>query len=1184
MAAFSGGGATYAEVFTSSPVVLGEFVQNCDFPKYVVITDGTYLSKTAQVSEGDVLLLESVDYEHVTLSYFDDIKNNWREINIPRSGNTKFTVLTPKDRADEDELRARPSSIIVYPTISDLLLDSPTYFEATAAYDDPYLPGLSIRAGERFRFVKIHEANGGGLNLEVKDDRDNTLILTSECRGNFCPLKDPKEYTIKELVDLAPVPRRLKLVSSEKTDDSEKKPVCSGGNDMKDTQGLSKTVDSGEEDSIASARFNDTFSDRHHLRKHFSIPCGEGSDTSVNEIDRSYCLPMSTSIHMLTPEPCIVVSPYGNPSTVWKIPISANIRVKLYSLSDYEIPQTKTYNTSRPNKLLAPLSPYGDMPKYSAPSAPPIPQPLVPLKVNSFADIYLESLPAKAKLLDISKCNIFFQDALRDTSDLNVYRLEEENRLFVKDEKSDDVYSLSQDLHISFLEYPEKFHIVSELLELPIGTELTILEDIASDFPRPISLRFGEVIRICTNTRQLVKMKYANQDCEVLKVEKIDPGTGEISKLKLPTDFEVRMTMSTNSCCPKPIPLQDILKGAASVPSNAVASLLGNEENQQEFLIDFPSDVVIIKAIKQAVLVVAPKSEIPPKPQTLSSKSKLPRSHRQTLESMVGKCHETASANIGLPVTCGAVLGFQGRLDISDMDTEQFNANYTRLPIEKLTMADFEERELLSKLNTDYEDMGQNRSDLSVNECGTRTGTLHRTSSTGVLDGKTRRTNLDKVRRFSRALNPKHWRHSRQEPEALPHPTAMGLMALAARPPSGYQNEYQHEKMEKSNSMHSESTNISPSSDEDETENFYEDIEIGPIKSATMVLESLPFERRKNHPFSTFLHKSLPSPRRNRRPPIICKASASKAVGHGRQIVEKKIDSSETHNESINVSGLTEKEDDKSQSYDVSKTLDKALQWASKLGNKIQARNDVSKSYKAKEEKGAKNEKHTTATGPCKSSSLRSRSPEAAVGPLLSSEKAPSQPVDSHTKSVSLGFSGKARISIDNDSISSCNEPVAPVRRKKMAKSLEALTDASKENLESSSEDLQKSLSLWTVASEKCFAEQTNETSEAFATEHVQIQPLPRKSLIRIEPKANASLGTVGDTDKIVAPPKPKPRGLKIQTGLSSQNSKLTGSGRDVVRSFELLAKNDTRHLKEAGVDSDRKQARAPPPIKPRLS
>lgn len=65
-----------------------------------------------------------------------------------------------------------------------------------------------------------------------------------------------------------------------------------------------------------------------------------------------------------------------------------------------------------------------------------------------------------------------------------------------------------------------------------------------------------------------------------------------------------------------------------------------------------------------------------------------------------------------------------------------------------------------------------------------------------VIDRKQKSTKMDKVLRFSRALNPKHWRHSKSEPEPLPHPSAMGLMALAAREKDDISNDYHQARMD----------------------------------------------------------------------------------------------------------------------------------------------------------------------------------------------------------------------------------------------------------------------------------------------------------------------------------------------------------------------------------------------------
>ena len=737
--AYSGIHESNTEVSTSCSDVFGDFVYRCEFPSYVIVTSGSYLSKGVQVSEGDILMLKSLDQRKVTLSYFNS-DEQYAEIYALLDSDRKFFVLSPKETTQSNsvDLGAKFSSDIMYPTISDLLIDCPTYFQATSPYDDPYLPELSFRAGDRFRFVKPKATKRGDFDLETIDDKGNSVVLTSSCRGNFCPIRDTKQYSLRDLIDLSPVQRRLILAALEKPSDAEENPesACemmevahSSNNDI---SGNTLFVQDSPVVEAVSNSSNDTSRapgacDPETERSSTSTSTAETEDDISSHIN--YIAP-STVLHM---KPIVLFSLYKESGTTLEIPVSANIQVKVYTPSDYEVPQVKKQSISSPQVHLPfpPLSPGEDIPEYPAPKAPPLPQPLVPLNINSFADIYTGSLPAKSKLLDISKCDQFWQNALENTYDLNVFRIEEENRLYVRDHRSEDVYSLSQDLDIYFLEYPEKFCEVSEIMQLPVGSELTILEDIASDYPKPISLRFGDVIRICTNVPQIVKMKYGNRDCEVLKVEKFDPGGIEPTKLKLPTDFEVQMAMSNNSGNLKPIPLSKILWGSVPIPSRVVAMLPGEEEKQKDLLRDFPSDVLILRAMKQSVLVVASNHEIDEHSQGYDFKPSF--SHRHGNNNSSGFSRGEIPDSLGLPLSCGAVLAFQGRLGTSDIDLSHYNADFVRLPVEKITMPEFEERERLRKLNCDYEDMGmgQDQSNLCVDDCASHANNLYRTLSAG---------------------------------------------------------------------------------------------------------------------------------------------------------------------------------------------------------------------------------------------------------------------------------------------------------------------------------------------------------------------------------------------------------------------------------------------------------------------
>ncbi|GFR84281.1 protein THEMIS [Elysia marginata] len=741
---------TDAEAPTPTAVWFSEFVSSCAFPSYVIISNGNYCDKSVQVSEGDILMLRSLNQRKVTLTYFDGNKQ-CSQVDAALDNKRNFFILCPSKRGEFD---SDDNSIVMYPTISDLIIDCPTYFEATLPYEDPYLPEVSIKSGDRFRFVRLTTTNRGVIGLKAIDDKGNSLILNPDCRGNFRPLEDPKQYTFKEILELPPVQRRLVAVTLGKPNDSQEIPKSFEEHERVDPSKI-HDIDRNNRDAPSAVKLisNDSngilenaceveataeFADPWDLPLNHKLK--PAADISTAPSGAAFCdmdtIPSST-IFNFTPN--VLASPYRDLGTTMEIPVTADLRVKLYSPSDYEVPQFKRpINTPAHVDLplpplspgvapfspaVPPLSPGEDMPKFIAPSAPPLPQPLVPLNINSFADIYSASLPAVTKLLDISKCDQFWKRALDNTYDLNVFRLEDENRLYVKDCKSDDVFSLSQDLDISFLEYPEKFSEVSELLSLPVGSELTILEDIASDYPKPISLRFGDTIRICTNTPQLLKMKYGNRDCEVLKVEKFDPGGIEPTKLKLPTDFEVQMAMSNNSGNLKPIELSKILWGSCPVPSRVVAILPGDEDNQKALLQDIPSDVKILRPMKQPVLVV-----------TSNTSSSLSFRHVEDSASDLSP-GDISNSVMGLPLSCGAVLAFQGRLDICDVDLDHFNADFVKPPVEKLTMSEFEERERLRKLHSDYEDIdaARNGSDLRVEECGRQatTGNLHRTLSAG---------------------------------------------------------------------------------------------------------------------------------------------------------------------------------------------------------------------------------------------------------------------------------------------------------------------------------------------------------------------------------------------------------------------------------------------------------------------
>ncbi|KAK6989642.1 hypothetical protein BgiMline_012878 [Biomphalaria glabrata] len=1095
MAACANGDGDNAEIgqdLSSQVFCLSDFVRRCVLPECVSVTDGNFLGKSVQISKGDVILLKSVeDIQKITLSFKPGAGLSRTEITVPLDYPQKFFVLPPKEATSE----RRIVSIVTYPTISDLLLDCPTYFEATASYDDPYLPGCSVKAGDRFRFEGIVlDSKDGVERLKVSDEDGNFVLLSSDCRGNFCPLKDDRQYTIKELVDLAPVQRRLKLTAGDSQDDP--------GGDCQD-----------EYAQVIKAR-------QSHSPTELASP--KSSVLSSLHVPANF----TGSIHLHKPETMLFISPFNDPDTVWNIPVSAKLFVKMYILDDYEIPAPKVIPNTSPRVPLPLVSSIAEnVPKHIAPSPPQTSQSLVPMKINSFIDCHLPSFPVIAKILDATDTNPFYRKLLKDVDEVNIYRVEEAKRLYVKDAKSDTVFSLSHDLDLSFIEYPVKFKTVLDLLHLPIGSEVKILEDIAADFPKPFSLRVGDIIRITTTNPSFIKMKHAPRDCEVLKCLKIVPEGGDPSKLKLPLDFEMNMVLNVDRGSRKMITLQDLLAGSVTIPTQDVASIPAKSDT--ELLKELPVDVRILKVMKETFLIVEPTKPVhlPNMPtrklkQSLSfpvnSTRSLASSEASTLAATAKTfCEEKGSSssqrpltNIGLPVSSGILIAYKDRLDIYDLNFESSEADYVRNPMEMMTYSEFEERDRLRKLNDDYEDV-EFGSSSTIDETGSlKTLHLMRTGSTGLLERKEKKSKMDKVRRFSKALHPKHWRQSKAEPEPLPHPSAMGLMALAARPHEGQRNDYEAQS---SSFIQNKSEVLEADNDDEEThENFYEDVEIGPIKAATFAAPT----NRQTGAFSGASHMSLPLPR------LSSRVIQNKAVGS----------KSKAQNVSIELengeSGVV-KSDEKSQENNA---LAKARNWATNLSSKF-SKNEGLKFKKQKNNPVDVNKNESFPSSSLLESSIPSETNKGAsvqeqykerISPndipdrdIPHKEQADQDHIVPTQRSNSMIETDTKTFSLLSTDISSEPAPKAPKRRKALLKAALGQKEVSSEVSDLTSNDiLDKNVNVSMKNDPICCKD----------TEITESQNVKASFTLANSNKDSAlSKTTINGT---IEPPRPKPRNL----------------------------------------------------------
>lgn len=650
-----------------------EYVLAASLPEYVSVTDGSkHKTKLFQINEGDVLVLKSCVVDIITLTYKDEVSGRRKNIEVSRHCPQKFVVLPPKEASS-----SRAVSVIMYPTISDLLIDSPTYFEATSSYNDTDINGTSINRGDRFKFRGISASPGDGQKrLKALDNEGNVTFLSLDCRGNFYPLEDVDSYTLNELISFAPVPRRLKL-STQNENDAELQ--CS---------------------SLVQSNSSCHFSNSTSLTEPSAI-----KSSSLPLWDLQFLSSISGAIHMLKPDVSVNVSPLNDQDTVWTLPISANLRVKEYIMDDYEIPSVvMAKKTVKP--MPSQIDSLEQVPDFPAPSTPPLPQPLVPVNVNNFIDIYGNSFPLKAKIMDVKDCSPFYRKAFQDCGDVIIHKCVNIQKLYAKDLKSKTVYSFSNTANVSFIEYPQKFESIFELIDLPVGSEVVVLEDIASDFPKAFSLQFGDIIRVTSNSPVRIKVKHSELECKILKCERVNhDDKHSTTKLRLPLDFDVKMMISTDYTDKKIISIEDLISRKVLPPTGDVATLIDSGESTD--MKSLPPNLNGLEMLSEKFLIVS-----------------LP-------DILNGMVKSSSNAFLGVSVNSRLVLAFRQRLDPSDKECLlPPEAQFVQEPLETLSSDDFEDRKQQFKLQID-EEKQEMESICSSDKYSTSGDSLQRTNSQG---------------------------------------------------------------------------------------------------------------------------------------------------------------------------------------------------------------------------------------------------------------------------------------------------------------------------------------------------------------------------------------------------------------------------------------------------------------------
>ena len=307
MAAASDGKYNSDEIFT-----LKEFVECYDLPKWVSVCGGKDVGseiKTAcNIQKGDILMLRTLAVENVALSFNDTDTGVKRIVKVSPETRVKFKVLLPSP-----DFQNPKGKRTVFKTVTDLLTVCPTYFKANVSYDDPYLPSI-VRSGEVFRFIRqIRKKSDRKVYLQCEDVDGHVVELPEEVAGEFTAVEDNKSYTLKEILDLGHVNRKLKLCG--------------------DIIHRSIATDSENTESYYG-----------------NLSHSSGS----NDLQRIMGLPLTYDglITMHKPDMFLVVSPSSNAQSVWKVPLGLDINVQYFVPDDYEQPGAPVQRMYKLKELL----------------------------------------------------------------------------------------------------------------------------------------------------------------------------------------------------------------------------------------------------------------------------------------------------------------------------------------------------------------------------------------------------------------------------------------------------------------------------------------------------------------------------------------------------------------------------------------------------------------------------------------------------------------------------------------------------------------------------------------------------------------------------------------------------------------------------------------------------------------
>lgn len=469
------------EIFT-----VNDFVECFDLPRWVEVVGGKDLGQNGRgscnIQKGMILLFRTLAVENITLSFNDSDTGVKRLVQVSPDTKVKFKVLLPFPDFKNPHM---PRTI--FETVADLLKVCPTYFKANVCYDDPYMPAL-VKSGEVFRFIRqIRNVSDRRVYLQCEDADGNVVELPEECKGDFTALEDEKSYTLKEILDLGAVDRKLKLSHDHMT--------------------LELVGEEGNDEIFYS---NLTHSDgKDVLHRIMGLPLNYNGLVSFHK-----------------PKMFLAASPSDRQQEVWKIPLTIDIQVKEFKEEDYERPKTATSVADRDSSA--------NLPVFKM------------YKLSEMLDTYHEELPILATLVHYKDMPEDFIHSLEPGCDIIIHDIERFDRILAK--SGETYFSISRRMPGRFRRMLKKFSSIAEVKaafpnNLSEDLYLKVMEEMAGDFPVPFSLQNGDVLRFKSLDTKTHKQKSKSKTVGKFPVVhcEIEKEYGSFEKTHLPEDLEIKL-------------------------------------------------------------------------------------------------------------------------------------------------------------------------------------------------------------------------------------------------------------------------------------------------------------------------------------------------------------------------------------------------------------------------------------------------------------------------------------------------------------------------------------------------------------------------------------------------------------------------------------------------------------------